>query len=416
MADVLFLAHRIPYPPDKGDKIRSWHMLKHLAARATVHLGAFVDDPADMAHADALRSVCGDVLLRPIKRSDRWKRAARGLLRGDALSLALYRDPAMADWVRETVRRRRPDGLFVFSSQMAPYALPYLGPRRGVMDFVDVDSEKWFQYAREGRGWRQHLYNREGRLLRDLEKHAARQFDASLFVSEAEAALFRRIAGSYAHTVLGVSNGVDFDFFDPRVGAGSTSEPGEPTVVFTGAMDYRPNVDAVLWFAAEVWPRVRSIRPRAAFLIVGSKPLPEVKKLDGRDGIVVTGRVDDVRPYIAGADVVVAPLRIARGIQNKVLEAMAMAKPVVATTAAFEGIEAVPGEHLLVEDEADAFAARVLDLAGDPTRARAIGGAARSHVSARYAWSARLAPLDDILGLTPAVPAAAPEPARAVAT
>lgn len=415
MSDIVFLAHRIPYPPDKGDKIRSWHILRHLAERATVHLGAFVDDPADMAHAEMLRSVCGDVLLRPLEAGDRWKRGLRGLLRGDALSLALYHDDAMAEWVRETVRRRRPAGIFVFSGQMAPYALPHLDGRRSAMDFVDVDSEKWFQYAREGGGLRRLVYQREGRLLRAFEKQAARRFDASLLVSEAEASLFRQVGGADAHNVLAVSNGVDFDYFDPDAGFRPLAKPGSPAFVFTGAMDYRPNVDAVLWFAEQVWPRIRAAKPQAAFQIVGSKPLPEVQKMSGRDGITVTGRVEDVRPYIAGADAIVAPLRIARGIQNKVLEAMAMAKPVVATQAAFEGIDAVPSEHLLVEDEPAAYAAHLLDLADDPQRARRLGAAARRHVSARYSWSACLAPLDDIFGLAPLLQVTAPMLLKAVA-
>ena len=402
MGDILFLAHRIPYPPDKGDKIRSWNLIKYLAERARVHLGAFVDDPADMAHADKLRSICGEVLLQPMHATDRWKRSLAGLARGDALSLSLYRDRAMAAWVKATVRQHDIAGLFVFSSQMAPYALPYLDGRHGVMDFVDVDSEKWRQYADEaGRGWRRLIYRREADRLRAFEKHVARQFDASLFVSEAEAALFRQLAGSYAHTVLALNNGVDFDYFDPKAAFEPRAAVGGPAVVFSGAMDYRPNVDAALWFADQVWPRVRVTRPQAVFQIVGSKPSSEVQQLHGRDGIIVTGRVEDMRPYLAGAAVVVAPLRIARGVQNKVLEAMAMARPVVATQAAFEGIDAVAGEHLIVEDEPAAFAADVLALIEHPLRGRAIGVAARRRITERYGWAANLAQLDALLDLAP---------------
>lgn len=410
MSDILFLAHRIPYPPDKGDKIRSWHLLKHLAERATVHLGAFVDDPADLAHADMLRSVCGDVLLQPMHRSDRWKRGLRGLARGEALSLALYHDPAMAVWTGRVMRERPIGGVFAFSSQMAPYALPHVAGRRSVMDFVDVDSEKWRQYAEEaGPGPRRIVYSREAARLRAFEQAAARRFDASLFVSEAEAAVFRRVVGPATGQVLALNNGVDFDYFDPRGAFDALPAAGSPTVVFSGAMDYRPNIDAVTWFAEAVWPRVRAARPQAVFQIVGSKPAAEVTKLHGRDGIVVTGRVEDMRPYLAGADVVVAPLRIARGIQNKVLEAMAMARPIVASAAAFEGIDAVAGEHLLVEDAPAAFADRILELVEQPLRARAIGAAARRRVMGRYGWSANLALLDGLLGLeAPAAAYAAP--------
>lgn len=402
MADILFLAHRIPYPPDKGDKIRSWHLLKYLAERTRVHLGAFVDDPADMAHAEMLRSICGEVKLIPIKPSHRWTRSLRGLLKGDALSLALYYDPAMVAWIKQVLRRNRIGGIFAFSSQMAPYALPHLGGKRSVMDFVDVDSEKWRQYAAEApNGLKKAIYKREAGLLRSFEKHATRQFNSSLFVSEAEAAVFRKLAGSYAHTVKALSNGVDYRYFDPQAGFAPLPAATGPTILFSGAMDYRPNIDAVVWFASKVWPLLRKAHPSASFKIVGSKPAPEVKRLESGSGIIVTGRVEDMRPHLAAADVCVAPLRIARGVQNKVLEAMAMARPVVATAPAFEGIDATPGEHLLVADRPADIAARIGELLADPSRAAAIGGAARRRVIERYDWDSNMAMLDTLLDLEP---------------
>lgn len=407
MGHVLFLAHRIPYPPDKGDKIRSWNILRHIAARATVHLGAFVDDPADMAHEGALRQVCGDVFLQPMKRSRRLLKGLHALRHGDALSLAFFHDNAMVSWVRDTIRRRKIDAIFVFSSQMAPYAMPYLGGRHSVMDFVDVDSEKWRQYAAEGSGLKRIIYAREAKLLRDYEKLVARHFGTSLFVSEAEAALFRKIAGSYGHSIAALSNGVDLAHFDPKAAFERIEPSSRPSLVFTGAMDYRPNIDAVSWFADKVWPLVRVKRPDALFTIVGSNPTAEVRRLGAREGIEVTGRVPDVRPYIDAADVAVAPLRIARGIQNKVLEAMAMAKPVVATRAALEGIEATPRLHLLVEDEPAVMTKAILALVDNPERAKEIGLAARRQMEARYDWDSNLAALDPILGLDAREPPAA---------
>jgi sugar transferase (PEP-CTERM/EpsH1 system associated) len=402
MADILFLAHRIPYPPDKGDKIRSWHLLKYLAERARVHLGAFVDDPADMAHAEMLRSICGEVKLQPIRPSHRWTRSLRGLLAGDALSLALYYDPAMVAWIKQVLRRNRIGGIFAFSSQMAPYALPHLGGKRSVMDFVDVDSEKWRQYAAETpNGFKKAIYKREAELLRAFEKHATRQFNSSLFVSEAEAAVFRKLAGSYAHTVRALNNGVDYRYFDPAAAFDPLPAPTGPTILFSGAMDYRPNIDAVNWFAGKVWPLVRRTHPAASFKIVGSKPAPEVKRLESGSGIIVTGRVPDMRPHLAAADVCVAPLRIARGVQNKVLEAMAMARPVVATAPAFEGIDATPGEHLLLADRPADMAARIGELLADPARGAAIGAGARQRVIEHYDWDNNMAMLDTLLDLDP---------------
>lgn len=403
MADILFLAHRIPYPPDKGDKIRSWHLLKYLAERTRVHLGAFVDDPADMAHAAMLRSICGEVKLLPLKPSHRWTRGLSGLIKGDALSLALYYDPAMVAWIKQVLRQQRIGGIFVFSSQMAPYGLPHLGGKRSVMDFVDVDSEKWRQYAAEApNGLKKAIYTREAGLLRSFEKHVTRQFNTSLFVSEAEAAVFRKLAGSYAHTVKALNNGVDYRYFDPQAGFEPLAAPTGPTLLFSGAMDYRPNIDAVVWFASKVWPLVRRSHPSASFKIVGSKPAAEVKRLESGSGIIVTGRVEDMRPHLAAADICVAPLRIARGVQNKVLEAMAMARPVVATTPAFEGIDATPGEHLLVADSPADIAARIGELLADPARAAAMGLAARHRVIERYDWDNNMAMLDTLLDLEPA--------------
>lgn len=398
MGDVLFLAHRIPYPPDKGDKIRSWRALKHIAERATVHLGAFVDDPEDMRYADFLRGMCGDVLLQPLPNWARVTRSLRALRTGEALSVGLYYDRAMIDWVRDVVRRRQISAIYVFSSQMARYAAAHLGGRQSVIDFVDVDSEKWRQYAATSQGLRQLAYKREAKLLRGVEKLAARHYNTSLFVSDAEAALFRRIAGSYGHSVEVVSNGVDLDYFRPDA-APPIQPAGRPAVVFTGAMDYRPNVDAATWFAERCWPMVRLAAPQATFTVAGANPVAELKKLDGKEGITITGRVPDIRPYIAAADVVVAPLRIARGIQNKVLEAMAMAKPVVGTAAAIEGIEATAGEHLIVANEPKAVATAILDLSRNKDKASALGAAARRRMVERYDWNVRLAPLDAKLGL-----------------
>ncbi len=398
MTDVLFLAHRIPYPPDKGDKIRSWNMLKHIAARATVHLGAFVDDPAELAHLPMLRKLCGgEVKLIPISKSRRWRRMIGGFFRGEALSLSVYRDSAMAGWTRDLVRRQKIGRIFCFSGQVAPYALPHLtGGRKTVMDFVDVDSEKFRAYAAGAKGWRQRMYAREAKLLLAFEKYVARQFGSTLFVSEAEAGIFRKLAGSWAHSVKVIGNGVDHAAFDPRTAAAQLG-PG-PIIVFAGAMDYKPNIDAASWFANTTWPHVRARYPGASFVIAGSNPAPEVQALAGKDGIVVTGRVPEMQPYLAAADVVVAPLLIARGIQNKVLEAMAMAKPVVATAAAYEGLQATPGEHLVIANEPAEIAQEIIALLGDPARRLGIGNAARRHVTEHYDWNACLAPLDALLG------------------
>lgn len=400
MGDVLFLAHRIPYPPDKGDKIRSWNILKHITARARVHLGAFVDSPEDMMYEEKLSSVCKSVKLLPIEARGRLQRVLGGLQRDLPLSIALYEDKRMRRWVWECIKAYDIDRIFVFSGQMAPYALGHTSEdRRIVMDFVDVDSEKFAQYARESRWPKSWIYAREARLLGAYEKQVARHVGVSLFVSDAETALFKRLAGSYAHSVQTLHNGVDLEYFSPDASFGSVTLDGAPALVFTGAMDYRPNADAVIWFSNEVLPLVRKTWPGTVFHIVGSKPGREVKALAQHTAIRVTGRVDDVRPYLAAADMVVAPLRIARGVQNKVLEAMAMARPVIATTAAWSGIDAQPGRDLLVCDTPDDIAAAISDVVAKALPGELLGSMARRRVEQRYAWPAQLAKLDEWLDL-----------------
>jgi sugar transferase (PEP-CTERM/EpsH1 system associated) len=268
------------------------------------------------------------------------------------------------------------------------------------MDFVDVDSAKFATYAEQDKhqplNW---IHAREAKKLAAFEAEVARRVDASLFVSAAEAALFRERSGLGGDIVLAVENGIDTDRFDPALSLDNVGVGEGPLAVFTGQMDYRPNIDAVQWFVADVLPLIRKARPGARFAIVGRAPPEEVRALAVLPGVTVTGEVPDVRPWLAAADAVVAPLLLARGVQNKLLEAMAMARPVVASAAAATGIDAVDGEHLLVADDAAAMAAAVGRLFDDPAAAATMGKAARARMIARYGWDARLAPLADLLGL-----------------
>lgn len=397
MADILFLAHRIPYPPNKGDKIRSWHLLAHLAKRHRVHLGCFVDDPADFAHVPFLQDLCADVIALPLDPGQARVRAVKGALRGEALSLGYYRDARLEQWVEATVSRNRIAATVLYSSPMAQYALSRresLG--RLIMDFVDVDSDKWRQYAKSRRWPMSMVYRREARTLLAFERKVAATVDMSFFVSDAEAALFRKLAPESAARIGTLKNAVDHGYFSPAHKFASPFEADEQALVFTGAMDYWANVDAVDWFAREVLPQIREAAPNAVFYIVGGNPTPKVTALADLPGVRVTGRVPDVRPYLAHGAVVVCPLRIARGIQNKVLEGMAMARPVVATPQAFEGIEATPGSDLLVAETPGAFAAEVIRILRgeqDPV----LGERARAQILARYGWEPTLRILDECI-------------------
>jgi sugar transferase (PEP-CTERM/EpsH1 system associated) len=390
MADLLFLAHRIPWPPDRGDKIRSWHLLKHLAGLAPVHLACFADDEADAANLEGLRAALGGRLGEAhveLREEGRAKAALRAWLGAKPLSLTLFDSDRLRRFVDGVLARHDIGAVLAFSGQMAQF-VPEGGRRRFVMDFGDVDSAKFADYARRG-GAMAPVYRREARTLAAFERATAERADFSLFVSEAEAKLFRDAGGRGA--VRAIQNGVDLDYYSP--GIAPIGAP-RPLIVFTGQMDYPPNVDAVSWFAGQVLPLV----PRATFAIVGRRPAPAVKRLAG-ERVMVTGAVDDVRPWLAAADAVAAPLRIARGVQNKVLEAMAMGRPVVASPAAFEGIDAVPGRDLLVADTPEAQAGAVGELLANPARAAEIGAAARRRMSEAYRWEVQLAPLGAMLGL-----------------
>ncbi|WP_174292742.1 TIGR03087 family PEP-CTERM/XrtA system glycosyltransferase [Sphingomonas bacterium] len=385
--EILFLAHRCPYPPDRGDRIRSWHVLRHLATRARVHLIALDEEvrtpPPELA---ALLASCTIV---PRTKS-RARAAAEALATGRPVSLAAFAHPAVREAVARVLRQRPIRAIYVFSGQMAQY-LP-TGAPKAIMDFVDVDSAKFAAMAQSGPAARRWLLRREARLLGRFERAVSARVAASLFVSDAEAALFRSTGGE--GEIVAVENGIDFAHYDPA--AVAPQPVARPTIVFTGQMDYQPNVDAVQWFASTVLPLIRDRHADAALAIVGRAPTAAVRSLAG-EHIIVTGAVDDTRPWLAAAAVCVAPLLLARGIQNKVLEAMAMARPVVASPAAAEGID--HRNTIRVADGADVMAAAIGALLDDPITAGELGQAARRQVERRYYWDARLAPLDALLGL-----------------
>jgi sugar transferase (PEP-CTERM/EpsH1 system associated) len=393
MEDLLLLIHRIPYPPNKGDKIRSYHLLKHLAKHYRVHLATFVDDPDDWQYVPHVEALCASSHFARMNPLVARVKSLAALLKNRSLSLEYYRDPKLARWVQNTVAAHGIERVLVFSSAMAQYADPYRQARR-VVDFVDVDSDKWRQYA-DKKSWPMSwLYGYEAARLLDYERQVARDYDASLFVSAPEAALFRQLAPESGAKIGHFSNGVDTDYFSPEAEAGHANpyQAGERALVFTGAMDYWPNVDAVQWFCDQVFPALRERCPELRFYIVGSRPNAQVQALAQRPGVTVTGTVPDVRPYIAHAAVAVAPLRIARGIQNKVLEAMAMARAVVVSPQALEGIDAEPGSELVLAEDAPAFIEAVHALLASQDGAlETIGQAARAKVQRRYSWSSNLA-------------------------
>ena len=393
----MFLAHRIPYPPDKGDKIRSFHLLQHLARAYRVHLGAFIDDSRDWRHVEHVRKMCGETCFVPLHPTRAKLRSLAALATGEPLTLHYFRNARLTHWVGDLVGSGRIERALVFSSAMAQYVegASMDGIRR-VLDFVDLDSDKWRQYSQRHRGPLRWLYRREAETLFEYERRCAATFDASLFVSEAEAQLFTTQAPERAARVSVVENGVDTDYFSPQRPYPTPYPADEAALVFTGAMDYWANVDAVGWFAREVFPRIRSEFPQACFYVVGARPVSAVRELAKLPSVRVTGAVPDTRPYLAHARVAVAPLRIARGVQNKVLEAMAMARPVVASPQAVAAIS--PCAELLgcTVDSPEAAARLLLKLLREPPMAE-LGDALRRHVLRHYSWRENLARVEAIL-------------------
>ncbi|MDP2961399.1 MAG: TIGR03087 family PEP-CTERM/XrtA system glycosyltransferase [Sulfurimicrobium sp.] len=394
--ELLYLTHRVPYPPNKGDKIRSFHLLRHLSQHYRVHLGTFVDDEADWQHVETTKSFCGESHFARLTPSTSRLRSLSGILTGQALTLPYYRNAGMQHWVNGLLANNPIKRILVFSSAMAQYVQHAENMKR-VIDFVDIDSDKWNQYAKSKRWPLSWLYRREGKLLLRYEREVAQEFDASMFVSREEAELFKQLAPESADKTGYFSNGVDTGYFSPEREYPDPYPDGEQALVFTGAMDYWPNVDAVRWFAEEVFPAVHAALPHSRFYIVGSRPTAVVRELAQLPGITVTGTVADIRPYLAHARLAVAPLRIARGLQNKVLEAMAMAKPVLASPQAAEGIRAIQGNELHVANTAQEFGQKALALLADKT----CGTAARDRILADYDWDSCLAQVDALLAETP---------------
>lgn len=388
--NVLFLVHRVPFPPNRGDRIRSYQILRFLAARANVYLGTLTDEPLDSSTAEGLAPLCKEYCVARLGGS-RWLHGAASLLRGSSATEGLFASAELRRKVQTWTRSTSFDAVVVFCSSMVQYAnVAGLEDVPTIVDLVDVDSQKFFDYAQSGPGLKRLLYRLEGTRLRKLECTLPAKARAITLVSEAEANIFRSFCAN--DRTRAITNGVDLDFFRSRE-SGVVADH----CVFVGAMDYPPNIDGVTWFCRDIWPTILAQRPQATFTIVGRNPPDAVQRLAELPGVSVTGTVSDVRPFLEKAAVVVAPLRIARGVQNKVLEAMAMARPVVTTPQALEGIQATAGEHLLCAEGVSQWTETLLRLLGDTVLQKQLSRSARAFVEARHDWSTCLDPLGDLL-------------------
>jgi sugar transferase (PEP-CTERM/EpsH1 system associated) len=385
---ILMLAHRIPYPPHTGDKTRAFHIARHLTKRHDVTLGFLVDDRADLTGVRPLREIVPSLEVARLWKSWGVMKGLAGLVIGKSLSLPYFRSQALRRRLRARIADAPYDLVYASSTPMAQYARGLGVPM--VMDFVDVDSDKWRQYAEHTRPPMKWLYRAEGRRLQAAEADIARWASLCLLATRAEESLLKCFA-PWARSAV-ISNGIDLAFYEPVMAAA-----GSPAVLFTGAMDYLPNVDAVTHFCSDVLPLVRREVPETKFYIVGLNPAAEVVRLGGIAGVIVTGAVPDVRPYYARARVCVAPLRIGRGIQNKVLQGMAMGLPMVVSSLAARGLEARTGRHLQVADAPADIAGHVVRLLRSPEEAGALGRNGRAFVEANYGWERSLVRLERLL-------------------
>ena len=394
MGEILFIAHRVPFPPDRGDKIRSHHIVRQLAQLAPVHVACFADGPDDMAHDAELAGLASSHCL--VRRRIPVPLAGLvALAQGRPVSLAAFADHRLRAYVDTVLQSRPISAIYVFSGQMGQY-VPADFAGTVVVDLVDVDSAKFEAYAAQAAGARKWLYQREDRLLRREEARLAERADTTLLVSAEEAELLRARLPHPARTnVRALGNGIDTVHFDPEQAepAPALAAPREPALIFTGQMDYPPNVAAVVRAAHHIMPLVRAAVPGATLHVVGRQPTAAVRALDGLNGCHVHGAVDDVRPWLRGSDLALVPLGIARGVQNKVLEAMAMALPVVLSPGAATGIAARDGAEVVIADDDAALAQAVTTLLRDPAAARALGAAARAFVAGAQSWQAVLDPL-----------------------
>lgn len=389
--NILFVCHRLPYPPKRGGKIRPFNMIRHLARRHRVTVATLARTAEEAAEGRPLAGHCHELLVERITPAGAWLRFGLHAATTYPSTFGYFYSPALHRRVRQVLARGDIDAILVHCSSMGPYVADHRACRK-VMDFGDADSEKWLEYSRSAPFPVSLGFRLEAAKVRRFEAVLAERFDACSVTAPRE----REVLGAYVRRPIHVfPNGVDAEYFRSAPEAARSYVPDR--LIFTGNMSYRPNVEAVQYLVAEILPRVWSRRPAAHLCIVGMDPSPAVRRLADGQRVIVTGRVDDIRPYFETAAVALAPLRIARGLQNKVLEAMAMRVPVVATPPAFNGINAVADRDLLVADGPEALSRATLSLLDDPDRRERYAAAARASVEDNHDWERILQGLEALV-------------------
>jgi hypothetical protein len=401
---ILFLCHRLPYPPKRGGKIRPFNMIRHLARNHEVTVATLARSTGELAEGRELGRYCHELHVARISAYAGWGRFALHTLTGYPATFGYFYSRELARTVSRLLATKHFDAILVHCSSMGQYVASHRGCRR-ILDYGDADSEKWFEYGRTATWPLSLAFRLEGHKVRHYERWLGGRFDAGSVNAPREREVLRAYVATPIHVI---PNGVDLEYFQSGRPAGRGYSPHR--LIFTGNMSYRPNVDAVCHLVGDILPKVRRQIPDVELYIVGMDPGPAVRKLADGGRVVVTGRVDDVRPYFEEAAVAVVPLRVARGLQNKVLEAMAMRVPVVASEAAYEGITAVPDRDLLVAANANAFSEAVVRLLREPATREAYAAAGRACVEKNHNWNTLLPRLEEL------VTGSLPRPSTSAAT
>jgi polysaccharide biosynthesis protein PslH len=387
---ILFICHRFPFPPNRGGKIRPFQMIRHLSQSHEVTVASLAFTQEELDTGAGLREHCSNIIAEILPNSSRWPQAVTALLGSTPSSVAYFRSNRLRARIEAAWQKKKFDAVMVHCAFVAQYTLGLTDGLR-ILDYGDMDSAKWMDYAEHRRFPLSLGYAIESRKLRRYERAMAERFNLITVTTQGEKEVFKTLGVSRPCTV--VPNGVDGNFFQPAAMGGGS----KPNIVFLGRMDYFPNIDGVLWFVREVYPSIRRAMRSAELQIVGADPSGEVLRLRSIEGVTVTGFVKDVRPYLREAAVAIAPLRIARGTQNKILECMAAGIPVVSTPQAAKGIQAVPGEHIVVADGPEDFSCSVLDLLNNRDRRVKLSSAARVQVERAHSWPESMRILDSVL-------------------
>ncbi len=405
--NILYLSHRIPYPPNKGDKIRSFNEVKFLSKTHNLHIATLCDVKQDLRYIDDLLGFSKTCYSSYIPSSKKFIALVSSLIKKRPISVNYFYSRKLQEKIDVLLSKDRIHMIFCFCSVMAEYIFrsKVISSKKKpllIMDYCDLDSYKWYQYSKKSPFPISLIYRLEHRKLLEYEKKINREFDASIFVSNTEKEIFFKYYNK-AQNVYVIPNGVDFDYFskDKNRINNLPEEVKElikdrEVIIFVGAMDYKPNVDAVNWFVKNVYMQLKSKFNNICFLVVGANPVREIKKLHGRDGIYVTGFVQDVRPYYDSAHIVTVPIWIARGIQNKVLEAMAMEKCLVLTDMANEGIWAESKKHVFIANKDREFLHVFSYLLNNEKIREEVGKAARDFIMKNFSWENQLSSLIEI--------------------